>query len=89
MFRPWNPQPGPHLRQGARYGEPGRRDVVNQYILGFLGGAGVEDVLGVPKLNVSTRQVLVQPLHSLSVVGLWHPYPLNILRHHERGTEPL
>jgi hypothetical protein len=82
---PGYPQPGPHPLQGSRYGYPGHRDGANYVPLGFLSGVGGEEVLGVPQLTVRTSQVLVEALHSLSVVELCHSYPPNILRHPDRG----
>ncbi len=55
---------------------------MDHVLLGFHFGAEVEDVLDILQLTVSTSQVLVQSLHSLSVVVLLcHPYLPNILRY--------
>ena len=62
------PQPGSHPLQGHFYGEPGRRHGADYVHLGGRRGAGVEDVLSVLQLTLSTRQMLVQPLHALSTV---------------------
>ncbi len=74
-------QPGPHPLKGARYGEPGLRDGVNHIHLVFLSGAGVEEVLGASQAMVSTRQVLLEALHGLSIAELCHSHLPNILRH--------
>ena len=66
-------QPRIHPLQRSRYGEPCRRDGVDQIHLGFLGGVTVEEVLGSSKVMVSALQVLAQPLHSLPIAELWHP----------------
>ena len=79
---PGFPQLGPHPLKGGRYGEPGCLDGVDQaHLLYSPGGAGVEQVLGVSQLMVSTRQVLVQLLYSLAILELCRSYPPNTLRH--------
>ena len=78
---PGFPQLGPHPLKGGRYGESGCLDGVDQaHLLYSPGGAGVEQVLGVSQLMVSTRQVRVQPLYGLSILELCHYYPPNSLR---------